>query len=132
MTSGTKELPTGIKLPQEIEDRLKKWHNNAARLRGINLILGVSAIVSSVTVASRLFVADSLIMSVIAWLAAISSALLTSMNLETKSNHNREAWRILNIACERYKTETNYTIDQLNAEYEKGEKAISNFEVKLH
>lgn len=119
------------KLPEEIELRLKRWHHNAALFKYSQLGLGILAIVSSVTVASRLFLADSLIVSLLAWIAAIASTLLTSLTLETRAIHTRQAWRILNEAVLRYRTEANYTIEQLNKEYKKGEDTIGYFEVNL-
>jgi len=120
-----------VPVPKDIKERRAKWHWVARTLRGFHIILGVIAIGSSVTVAARLVEEKSIIMAWVAWLAAISSALLTSMNLETKSNHFRAAWRKLNTAILRYETEDNFTIKELNDAYENAENTIGDVEVKL-
>ncbi|MFZ2410626.1 MAG: hypothetical protein WAW23_03555 [Candidatus Methanoperedens sp.] len=82
-------MAKGEKVPDEIMKRLKIWNLVSGILRYLHISLGIIAIVSSVTVASRLYLPDTNLMAWIAWLAAISSALLTSMNLGTKSNQVR-------------------------------------------
>ncbi len=118
-------------VPEEIMKQLSIWYRQAGILRGIHVLLGLTAIISSVTVASRLIDVSSNMMSLIAWLAAITSAILTSMNLEAKSNNSRTAWRILNTAVLRFKTEDNFKIEDLNAAYKTGEETIGDVTINL-
>lgn len=93
--------------------------------------MGLIAIIASVTVASRILDPDNNYMSYVAWLAAIASSILTSLNLGKKSNNMRNAWRILNTAVLRYKTEEDFNVKNLNDAYEKGEKTIGDVEIDL-
>ncbi len=82
-------MSKGEEVPPEILQRLKIWNRTSGLLRYLHISIGIIAIMSSVTVAARLFDVSGLFISWVAWLAAISSALLTSMNLGTKSNQTR-------------------------------------------
>lgn len=121
----------GEKVPDEIIKRLKMWNLVSGILRYLHISLGIIAIVSSVTVASRLFLPGTYLMAWVAWLAAISSALLTSMNLGTKSNQVRTAWRILNEAVLRFQTEDDFTFKNLNDAYKTGEQTVGDVEIKI-
>ncbi len=121
----------GEKVPDEIMKRLKIWNSVSGKLRYLHISLGIIAIMSSVTVASRLFLPDTNLMAWIAWLAAISTALLTSTNLGTKSNQVRTAWRILNEAVLRFQTEDDFTFKNLNDAYKIGEQTVGDVEVKI-
>lgn len=119
------------KVPDEIMYQLKTWRLEARILRVLHVLLGLVAIVSSVTVASRV-IENAATMSWIAWLAAIASAVLTSLGLESKSNNMRSAWRILNTAVLRYQTEgEDFTIKQLNDAYKIAEGVIGDVTVTL-
>ncbi len=118
-------------VPKEITKQLKNWSRQAAIFRTVHLLLGIVAIMASVTVASRVVPAESFTMTMIAWLAAITAGILTSMNLETKSNNFRRAWRLLNAAVLRYQTEDDFTIKDLNADYKTGEDIIGDVKISL-
>jgi len=83
------------KVPDEIMNQLANWRKQAVRLRIIHVVMGLIAIISSITVASRVLQSAETI-SWFAWVAAITAGILTSLGLETKSNNMRSAWRILN------------------------------------
>lgn len=117
------------KIIEEVESYLKSWKRQTWILRFLHVLLGLIAIISSVTVASRLIPPESPLMSWIAWLAAITSAIVTSMGLEAKSNNMRTAWRILNTAHLRYKKEGD--MDKLIEAYKTGEEIIGDVKVKL-
>lgn len=121
----------GKEIPEEIIKQLKVWYSHARILRIIHVFVGLIAIIASVTVASRILDTGSDYMSYVAWLAAIASSILTSLNLGAKSNNMRNAWRILNTAVLRYKTEEDFNIKDLNDAYEKGEKTIGDVEIDL-
>ena len=125
-------MSKGEEVPPEILHRLKIWNRASGQLRFLNISIGIIAIMSSVTVASRLFDVSSLLMSWVAWFTAISSALLTSMNLGTKSNQTRKAWRDLNAAILRFQNEKDFPIEKLVTAYEIGEKTVGDVEIKLN
>lgn len=123
---------------KEIENLLKAWKRQSSVLRYIHVGLGLIAIISSVTVASRLLeiVSKQLInpyndimLAAIPWLAAISIAILTSMGLEAKSNNMRTAWRILNAAVLRYRED--HDMKKLLDAYERGEEIIGDVKVSV-
>jgi hypothetical protein len=113
----------------EIETLLKSWERQTKVLRALHVLLGLIAIISSVTVASRLITPESTMMAGIAWLAAITSTILTYMGLEAKSNNMRTAWRILNTAVLRYREDKD--MKKLIEAYERGEEIIGDVKVTL-
>lgn len=121
----------GEEVPPEILYRLKMWNRVSGWLRYLHISIGIIAIISSVTVAARLLDVSSESMSWVAWLAAISSALLTSMNLGTKSNQTRKAWRDLNTAVLRFQNEEDFSIEKLVTAYENGEKTVGDVDIKI-
>lgn len=121
----------GKEVPEEIIKQLKVWYSYARILRIIHVFLGLIAVIASVTVASRILDPNSDYMSYTAWIAAIASSILTSLNLGAKSNNMRSAWRILNTAILRFQTEDDFKAKDLNDAYEKGEKTIGDVEVNL-
>ena len=124
-------MSKGEEIPREIMKRLKIWNSVSGKLRILHIFLGIIAIISSITVAARVFDVNDVFMPWVAWLAAISSTLLTSMNLGTKSNQVRTAWRILNEAVLRFQTEDHFPIEKLNDAYKTGEKTVGDVEIKL-
>src|SRR5574337_861105 len=78
-------------VPNEIMKELGTWRRQARVLRVFHVLLGLAAVIASITVASRV-ITDVDTMSLIAWFAAITSGVLTSLGLETKSNNMRSAW----------------------------------------
>ncbi len=118
-------------VPEEIHTQLAKWRKQAALLRGLHVLLGVTVITASVTVASRLFDPGSLLMAGLALSAAVSSGLLTSLGLEQKSNNMRNAWRTLNAAILRFDAEPSYGIEKVLVAYEQGEHLIGDVKLSL-
>ncbi len=62
---------------------------------------------------------------IFAFIAALSVAILTAFNLNTKSNNMRTAWRELNSAVMKYNSEK-MTDEQLIEEYRKSETLIGD------
>ncbi len=120
-------------VPEKIMKLVQKWNLHAGLLRFVHVTLGVIAIISSITVASKLIPNDSNLLSPIAWVAAVSAALLIHLNLETKSNHYRTAWRTLNAAVLRFENEDNdkFTIEDLDTAYKTGEEMIGDVNINL-
>lgn len=86
----------------EMKKQLKLWNGSARRLRALSFLLGITAIVASILVASNLFAATTI--RVLAVVAAIATTALTGLDLTHKSNGFRSAWRELNAALMRYES----------------------------
>lgn len=118
-------------IPAEVMKQLKNWEKQANILRVFHIFLGITLVVASVTVASRLLEANSLAMALTAWLTAITSSILVSMGLEEKSNDMRTAWRMLNVAILRYQTQDDFKIDDLITVYKTAETVIGDVKVNV-
>jgi len=118
-------------IPAEVMKQLKNWEKQANILRVFHILLGITLVVASVTVASRLLEANSLAMALTAWLTAITSSILVSMGLEEKSNDMRTAWRMLNVAILRYQTQDDFKIDDLITVYKTAETVIGDVKVNV-
>lgn len=136
MTNGTtKQVPT------EIDEILSRWGKSARYLRILNVIIGLIATIASITVASRIIdlenpnvffgLSASFIMSVLAWIAAIATGILTSVNVSDCSNNLLMAWRMLNEAKIRYLYQEGYEINNLIDAYRDGEKLAGKLVVNL-
>lgn len=111
-------------VPNEIKEQLNKWNIQARLLRATYSILGLSVIIASVMTGA------GWVQEKVALLAAIATGALTYYKLETRSDNMRNAWRMLNTAVLRYKTEEDFTIKELNEAYIKGEETIGNVNPK--
>lgn len=134
----TENVTTRRKVPKDIEDMLKGWSRRAQILRIIHVSVGLAAIILTITVASRIIDPNTTetihgvsIYSIVAWLAAVSTGVLTSLNIGTKSNGMRNAWRKLNEAKMRYQYESGFEEKDLIDAYKEGEKYIGDVEIKI-
>ena len=115
----------------EIESRLKRWNGMAFKLRVASVVLGLIAVTSSILVASDLLTSD--VRRILAVVAAVATATLTSLDLTAKSNSTRAAWRRLNAQMMRYRGELDP--DRANAlatlidAYEQAEAQIGDIRV---
>lgn len=138
MTNGTTNGTTR-QVPAEIEEILSNWDKSARYLRFLNVIIGLIATIASITVASRFIESTtafyglntSYIMSVLAWIAAIATGILTSVNVGDCSNNLLMAWRMLNEAKIRYLYQEDYEINNLIDAYRDGEKLAGKLVVSL-
>jgi hypothetical protein len=117
----------------DICNMLKKWGRNAFCLRVAHVSLIIIATVSSVIVASTVD-SDldyySWLAAPAALLAAISAALFAGLDLGSKSNNVRTAWRKLNAAIMKYRV-GDIGIESLIECYEKGEELVGDVKVSL-
>lgn len=119
--------------PKEILDHLKKWKINSAVLRFFHVLFLIIIIVTSVLVASRISLPINNF-DEINWLAvivAISTGLFGGLDLGSKSNSMRRAWRVLNSAVIRYKEDPTFTINDLMKAYDDGENTIGDVNAKI-
>ncbi len=118
-------------VPEGIKNRLCIWRMQEVMLRILLALLGLTAVVASVTVASRLVDVSSNTMSWIAWIAAVSSGIFVSFHLVYKSNNATMAWRTLNTAVQRYKNEDDFTMKDLDEALKTGEEQMGHVEITL-
>lgn len=127
-------------VPKDIRDILDGWSQRSQILRAVHVTIGLAAIILTITVASRIIEPDTHdtipilginAYSFVAWLAAVSTGILTSLNIGTKSNGMRNAWRLLNEAKIRYENEDDFDVEKLIDAYKEGEKLIGDVEIKI-
>lgn len=117
--------------PKEIQNSLAKWKWQTAVLRLFHVLFAIIAIVFSLIVAAKI---NSFQHEQIEWLAlvaAVSTGLLGGLDLGTKSNNMRKAWRVLNSAVIRYKEDPDFTIKDLMKAYDDGENTIGDVNAKI-
>lgn len=112
--------------PEEILKNLRRWEIMANLLRIIHILLGIVAITSSLLVAAKINSFDAVLIEWLAFLAALSTALLSGFNLGNKANRMRAAWRLLNTARLKYELEDTYTIGELIDCYNEAETIVGD------
>ncbi len=128
LPSNTKPLtPENEKyILDKIEKTCKLWSTMADVLNAGIIILGVTAISTSVLVSiytgSPELVAPANL-KILACISTIALGLLTAFGMVNRSNGARSAWRVLNASLMLYKTGA-LSMEQLIAQYEKGEKQL--------
>ena len=122
---------------EDICKMLKIWGRQAFLLRVAHVSLIIIATISSVFVATTVDsnpnsgLVTSGTIAAVALLAAISAALFAGLDLGSKSNNARTAWRKLNAAVMKYRV-GDIKIGALIECYEKGEKLIGDVKVSLN
>jgi len=126
---------TKEEIPKEIDDALKTWYKNAIILRFFQVLMGIVAIILTITVASKIVGTEQILgieaSSWVAWGAAISTGLLASLNIGSKANNIWNGWRILNEAKMRYMNQDEFKIDKLIDAYRDAEKTIGGVDIKV-
>jgi hypothetical protein len=103
-------------------------------LRGIHIILGVSATLFSLLAATLIQIDNTdndkiynISAKIFALVAAASIALMTSFDLGTKSNNIVRAWRLLNAAIIKFNNvKENGDVQKVIESYEKAEEIIGD------
>jgi hypothetical protein len=115
-----KELP-------EILAYLRLWDFKATLLRGLHILLGVSATFFSLLAASQIMhgTTYSTLAAIFAFIAAVSISLMTAFNLGEKSNNIRTAWRRLNVTVLKFNQNLCEKSDVIDS-YEEGESLIGD------
>lgn len=115
---------------KEIKRTVRFWNLMAHALRALNVIIALTAIIASITVASKILGENSYYTSIAAYLAAISSAMLASFNLTEKSNNVKIAWRKLNAASWKYGLNPDSEAAKLVDSWYEGETQIGDITIK--
>ena len=116
----------------DIREQLTRWNRSARTLRMISVLLGFTAIVASVLVASGLL-SDG-VMRGFAVVAAVATTALTGLDPTRKSNGFRNAWRQLNAQLLRQQSgiepDERKALGDLIDAYERAEASIGDITVK--
>ncbi len=118
------ETQTVKQIPKEIEKQIKKWEQQVLPLRSINALLSMSAIIFSLLAAANLEPYRGLT-PYFAFFAAISVSLLSGLDISSKANRMRRAWRKLNVAIIKFEENCIPVCDLINA-YEEAEEIIGD------
>ena len=118
--------------PQEIRKQLAKWNRMARLLRLTNAVLAITATLTSLVVAATISLFNPLTVTVLAFLAAASGALMHTFKTSAKANRVRKAWRNLNAAVILYESDGQISLEELVQEYSKGEELIGDVDIELN
>jgi hypothetical protein len=115
-------------VPPRIAKQLWIWSWQAKLLRFTQVFLGLLATIASMLVAAKMYPFEHI--EWFAFIAAASVALLSSLDLSSKANRMRDAWRLLNTAVMRYENSL-LDVEGLFRAYEEGEKIIGDVNIKV-
>ncbi len=115
-------------MPTEVAGTLSVWIALYRRWWKYHYILGIIALVSSITVASRPQLQHLLptqFANILAWVAAVAVGLITFLSPSKKARAYVSAARLLSDARNRYESDPDYPIQKLLDAVAKGEDHIS-------
>lgn len=114
-------------IPPEIANAAKVYFGMGSKVQILMISLGLVAFVASLVVATfgGLFI-DQRVTKSVAFIAALSTGMLTLFNMSKKNQDIWAAWRMLNAAILRYQYESGYTYKDLIDTWEKAEKTLGN------
>lgn len=117
-------------IPPEVEEHRIIWVRFNRRWRKIHYVLGVTATVFAITVASQPSLLKSVpgLLGVVAWISAICVALITFLVPLRRAKGYVEAARLLTDACNRYKLDPSFKMKHLLDALKEGEHLISRGE----
>lgn len=118
------------KIPQHIESSLFHWRITVSQLRSLQVVLGVSGIVSAIVVTTFTTDLSPLVLKMASLTSAVCIGIISAFDIGGKANATRAAWRHLNIAVLRYQSVAESTIDNLIDSYAQAEAMIGNVNFK--
>lgn len=131
---GVMQMYDGTKVDTDIPEVMpffRLWARNASILWIIHISLGIITTILTIIITSLASVSNfNQTIAILAVIAAITAALLTSLDIGTKSNNTRNAWRKLNTAMMKYNQDLFKKEQVINA-YEEGEALISGINYTL-
>ena len=119
-TQGAREVP------EEIQKNLHDWQLIANSLRILQMFLGVLGTVAALFVTSFTSEIGVRWIKVCSFVAAISIAILSAFDVGAKADSTRRGWRHLTAAILRFKTDPNFTEQQLIDAYSEGEAMVGD------
>lgn len=111
---------------KELKKRRDRWLLEGRVLRAIHALLGITAIIASLLVASKINSFKSEQIEWLAFMAAVSVGLLNGFDVGSKANRMIKAWRKLNVAILKYEGNSNLTMNELIKAYEESEIIIGD------
>ena len=117
-------------VPEYLVNRLKRWGIISNILRFVHVGLAIIAIVSSLLVTSQITEGTDFPKELFAFIAALAVGLLSSLDLGTKSNNFRRAWRALSVVILRYENTNEISIEKLITAYDNAENIIGDVNIK--
>jgi hypothetical protein len=118
--------------PSGYVELLPVWNRLAIRLQTAYVLLGVTATICSLIVATFTAELSSLALKIVSFAAALAFGLIGAFKLASKANGARNAWRLLNGAVLAYQYDENYTIQKLHDQYLAGEQLLGDIEYIAH
>jgi hypothetical protein len=113
----------------EMQKKLQTWHRAALIWQTLHICLALIALASSLAVATFTIELGDFLTRVVAFAGALCLGILSSVNIGPKANNFRSAWRVLNVAICRHKANTEYSVDDLIANYKLAEEIIGDWKV---
>lgn len=110
-----KDIMTSRTLPDEIEQLLLIWGRLFRKWLFVHYALGITGTVVAITTASqpKFLLNVPYLIDGFAWISAVCIALITFLMPSRRAKAFTDAWRKLNVACNRYKMDEEYTIKEL-------------------
>lgn len=122
-------MPEEKVVPEKIEKALRSWRRHAQTWERLLYVLAVAGIVCSLVVTTFVDTLELSSTRVLAFISAVSVAVISGFNIGKRAANYRTAWRHLNVACMRYGQLKTFTEKQLIEAYEEGERIIGNIEI---
>lgn len=113
-------------LVQRLRTHLAAWDKMATRLLRAHLTLAAVSILMSSAVAAFAGQLKPDWIRIFAFVAALSTGLLTSLRVGDKARDVRNGWRHMEAALLRYQNSPEFTADQLIDAYVEGERLLGN------
>ncbi|KUZ74456.1 hypothetical protein WI38_15080 [Burkholderia ubonensis] len=105
---------------------MKFWRTYMFVMYGLHYLLGLSAVVLSVTVASKPFEVQNgdNTYALLAWALAALTGVIAFVTPERIGDRYHKAFRMLSVEITRFRNDQTYTVDHVLQAYERGEDVI--------
>ena len=107
-------------------DRRKRWAFLANLLQTGFIVLGTTATVASIVLATFTVELGDTRVKIVSFLVAVSLGLMTAFDIRGKTNDVRKAWRLMNEAILAYESNPDFSEEDLRKQYLAGEDLIGD------
>lgn len=104
-----------------------EWGSQARRLRTLQVLFVVLAVVSSILAASRIVLPKWWPEWLLPLTAAVAVALFAGLDINSQANKQRQAWRHLAVALAAYRDGAESTLESVRKAYGEGEDMIGDY-----